>query len=498
MQASASSKILTASFSPKLLVWIALAVFAFLFIAGFIGYAGSKTVYLTFTFSFSALLLSGIFAPSSYSYLFLTIFLWLGFWFKFTANFLLFGFFPFGEPVGYFDESAAAWDHAFWIAIVASSAVLLTRLLYKLTGLESTITAKPGKPPPIWYSRNRSLFWLGLVISIVGLSFLNAIFGIQQSGLVPRTRLPWPLNAVIYWLLSTGLSMAVATLLWWDIGLRKNLLPAVGVMLGEALFSTVTLLSRSIYLFHAIPQLLMLMINRRPLLIMPKRHTVWIVLAFLLLFAGSVVSVSFLRDFYYSSDAPAVGSTHKPHESSSKIVSEPPPISSVRLILLHQLIVNRWIGMEGVLAVSSYPEKSPTLFVNELTAHSEIGKVDGYQKISNSTYQEIDGAKYQFSSLPGATAFFYYSGSAWYVFGGMFFLTFIAMCSERLVLLMTGNVVLCALYGVNVANAIAQLGVTPRQLVPHLGMIAAAVVIIWAIQSSMFTRFVTNQWRRKS
>ena len=80
----------------------------------------------------------------------------------------------------------------------------------------------------------------------------------------------------------------------------------------------------------------------------------------------------------------------------------------------------------------------------------------------------------------------------------MFFLTFIAMCSERLVLLMTGNVVLCALYGVNVANAIAQLGVTPRQLVPHLGMIAAAVVIIWAIQSSMFTRFVTNQWRRKS
>lgn len=486
------------SFSPRLIVWIALAVFAFLFIAGFIGYAGSKIVYIIFTLSFSILLLSGIYAPSSYSYLFLTIFLWLGFWFKFTANFLLFGFFPFGEPVGYFDESAAAWDHAFWIAIAASAAVILARLLYKLTGLSSTMTAKPGKAPPIWYSRNRSLFWLGLAISIVGLSVFNGIYGIQQSGLVPRTRLPWPLNAVIYWLLSTGFSMAVATLLWWDIGLRKNLLPAVGVMLGEAIFSTVTLLSRSAYLFHTIPQLLMLMINRRSLLVMPKRHRVLIASAFLVLFAGSIVSVSFLRDFYYSSEAPALASTTKPPESSSKMVSATPPISSVRLILLHQLFVNRWIGMEGVLAVSSYSEKSPTLFLNELTARSVIGKVDGYQKISNSTYQEIDGAKYQFSSLPGAAAFFYYSGSTWYVLAGMLFLTFVAMCSERLVLLMTGNVTLCALYGVNVANAIAQLGVTPRQLVPHLGMIAATVVIIWVIQSSMFSRFITHAWRGKS
>ncbi|WP_293601944.1 hypothetical protein, partial [Polaromonas sp. 35-63-35] len=296
MQVKTSSTLLSAPFSPKLGVWIALAVFAFLFTAGFIGYIGSKFIYLLFTVSFSTLLLSGIYYPSTYSYLFLTIFLWLGFWFKFTANFLLLGYFPFEEPVGYFLESASGWDHALWIAIAGSTAVMFARLLYKFTKFGSTVAIRKKIIPPIWYSRFRSWLWMILIASIIGLALLNGIYGIQQSGLVPRTRLYWPLNAVTYWLLSTGFSMAAATFLWWDIGLRKNLVIPVYAILVEALFSTVSLLSRSVYLFHVIPQLLALIVNRGSIFSMHKKNAILIVIVFFILFVGSVISVSLLRD----------------------------------------------------------------------------------------------------------------------------------------------------------------------------------------------------------
>jgi len=498
MQASPSPQVPRHVLSRKFYTWVALTGFAFLFVAGFIGYPGSKLVYLAFTVSFSALLLSAIYKPSSFSYLFLAIFLWLGFWFKLTANYFLLGYFPYGEPIGQFDESALAWDRALWIAIVASTALMLTEALYKFTGLGSTLMTAGRGVAPAWYPRIRRWLWASLVIGLIGLSVLNARYGIQQSGLVPRTLLPWPLNAVIYWMLSTGFSMAVATLLWWDNCLQKNLLLPVCAVLGEAFFSTVSLLSRSVYIFHAIPPLLALFINRHSLFLMAMKHYVVIASAFFILFSGSIIAVSYSRDFFYDSGSSSSVSTAPPPQSSLVKPSAKPPVSSVRLILLHQLIVNRWIGIEGVLAVSSYSERSPALFFRELMARSTIGKVDAYQKISNSSYQEIDGSKYQFSSLPGATAFFYYSGSIWYVFAGMMLLTFLAICGERLVFGMTGNILLCALYGANLANAIAQLGVTPRQLGPHFGMIAGAVVLIWIVQSSAFTRFVAHPWWRKS
>lgn len=145
--------------------------------------------------------------------------------------------------------------------------------------------------------------------------------------------------------------------------------------------------------------------------------------------------------------------------------------------------VDRWIGMEGVMAISSYSEKNNALFLTALTERSGIGKVTMYQKICQSIYQTADMDKYQFASLPGAAAFFYYTGSLWAVFLGMFFLTLMAIYSEYLVHYLTGNVLLCALVGMNAANAIAQLGVVPRQLLIHFGMLFGAVVIIWLIQS---------------
>lgn len=459
---------------------IGIPIWCFLFAAGLIGYSGSKFVYLFYTLTFNVLMLSGLCNRVSYSYLFLSLFLWLGFWFKFCANYFLFGYMPFGEPVGYFDENSVnAWDHALTVAIVASLALMLGRLLYALIGSKSTMVVSQTGGAPRWYPRLRNWLWSGLAIGILILASLNSALGLQQSGLVPRTVMHWPLNALIYWFLSTGFSILAATLLWWDMGLRRNLLIPFLVTCGGAFFSTVSLLSRSTFVFHAVALLSAAYANWRLVGISFKRQAL-LVGVFLMLFGTSILGVSYMRDFYFTTPIPAAMTSNTAHVGTAPVSGHVP---SLRLILLHQLIVNRWIGIEGVLAVSAYPFKSPELFFRELSARSVIGVVDSYQKISNSLYQAQDTRKFQFASLPGATAFFYYSGSLWYVFGGMLLLTLVSMFGERLVLTLTGNVFLCAIFGVNLANAIAQLGIAPRQLIPHLGMLVAGVVLIGVVQS---------------
>lgn len=60
-----------------------------LFVGGLIGYSGSKLIYTLFSVIFLVMLASGFYRRVSYSYLFLVIFLWLGFWFKLTVHTIL-------------------------------------------------------------------------------------------------------------------------------------------------------------------------------------------------------------------------------------------------------------------------------------------------------------------------------------------------------------------------------------------------------------------------
>jgi len=152
------------------------------------------------------------------------------------------------------------------------------------------------------------------------------------------------------------------------------------------------------------------------------------------------------------------------------------------------LAVDRWIGMEGVMAISAYPGKSAELFKTALTERSGLGEVPLYQRVCQSIYQALDLTKFQFASLPGAAAFFYYSGSLLFVFAGMLGLALAALWGEHLVSYLTGNAILCALVGMNAANAIAQLGVVPRQLLIHLGMLFLGVLLIDLLQSRLWEK----------
>lgn len=134
-----------------------------LFFAGLLNFAGSRLVYTVFSITSLAMLLSGVYRQVSYGYLFLVIFLWLDFWFKLTANFLLFGYFPFSEPVGSFNSSPDAWNQVLWIAMAGSMGAMLDRFLYALFRPKPSADTARAKAPS-WYPSLRVWLWAGTLL----------------------------------------------------------------------------------------------------------------------------------------------------------------------------------------------------------------------------------------------------------------------------------------------------------------------------------------------
>ena len=451
----------------KIFKWLFLCGWFALFIGGVIHYPGSWVVYTMYSVVLLAMLISGLYRQVSYGYLFLVVMLWLGFWFKLTVHLL--ADYPYVEPTGFFVGTPTAWDEVLWVAIIGSLGVMAARLLYSMTGEPTVMLAQGGGfKAPAWYMGVRKRMWAGLVFVCVGLAIVNASLGILQVGLVPRTVLLWPLNAVISWLIGYGLTFGVATLLWWDISLGRRITVTVYVVLIEAFASTISLLSRGAYIFHSIPQFFALYKNSELLSGWARKNTFAVIGVFVVLFAISNPLVNKLRDYYYSNVV----------------------FSWYGASALAKFAVDRWIGLEGVMAVSAYPKKSGDLFMRGLMERGEIGKSTIYQEVCQSHYRFADMQKFQFASLPGAVGFLYFTGYLWAVALGMLVLVLLVLGSEGLILRYTSNPLLAALWGGMAAGTVAQMGTAPRGLLINFFMMSCGIAAICFIQSEWFSKML--------
>ena len=144
------------------------------------------------------------------------------------------------------------------------------------------------------------------------------------------------------------------------------------------------------------------------------------------------------------------------------------------------------------MAVSSYPEKSNNLLLSAITEKRGTRTTTQYQKIAKSHYQWIDTTTWQFASLPGAAAFFYFSGSLWTVMLGMTFFSLLLQLSEQFIFRLTSNPLLCSILGLTFANTISQFGITPRQDIPFYSMIFGFVILVWIVQSEKVSGMYFN------
>lgn len=461
----------------SLIIFLLLIIWLTLFFFGLHDYQGSGYVFFIFSTTYLVLLVSGLSTKAPYGYTFFTIILWLGFWLKAVFHLLI--DYPFVEPTGHFNGTKPDWDSVLLIASVGAAGIVLSRYIWNLTFRKKlTLIRQTEYFAPRWYASYRVPLWGGLILCLLVVATLNISYSFQQVGLVPRTIL-WPLNTVFFWLLSTGFAMSVSTLLWWEISSPQKNMNAAYIVLLEASISSISSLSRGLYIFHTIPIAYALLKNKSLLKLANKKWYAGIATAAFLLFLLCYPLVNTARDFYYSG-VPLTNTEwlHDEHSVFSTATTE--MITATTKLM--KFSVDRWIGLEGLMATYAIEDKNIQLFITVATEKGQIGKSSIFQEIALSHYRFMDLQKFVFASLPGPISFLYLTGSYWMVGIGMFLLSFLFLTLELIIAKAFKNPLLSALWGSILATSVAQMGLNVSGLIFYFFLCSIGFLALFLLQ----------------
>lgn len=436
-------------------------------IGGFalVEYQGSAWVYLLFTVLSTAVLFFGFGRGAIFFDAFIGVLLWIGFWLKFSVR-TAFSDGRFNISVGNFDGTPASLDKALLVVSCALAAILLARWMR-----QRWVFRYPDSLPQIaytglfaFYKRYRIAVLVGFVLAVLVVCLSNAWFGIYQRGQVARVNLPLGLNGVYAWMLMFGMASVSAIVLRFEFELnRERYWIAISIALLETALSNISLWSRgmilngSSLLYGAVAQF------RRSEPRLRVGLATFVLLAFVGFFVVSVLSVNWLR-------ANAFYDAH-PDIATGEAVSEQTTL----------LFLDRWVGIEGVMAVVGSERTGWGVFGDALAERFDTSANAFYdQHFVESAYDNTRDGGTHFISLPGYIAFLYYPGSALFLFVAVFVFSVGAALIEYVVYRFGGkNLVLCALIAQVVAFRYTSFGYVPMQSYLLFGSILLNVLILY-------------------
>ena len=410
---------------------------------------------------------------------FIGVFFWLGFWLKVT---LRVGFTNgvFRESTGVFDGSGAEFDRGLLVASCGLLALIVATLIRERFFCYQRAVNHEITQPGLFnfYQKNRKLVLTAFVLLFLAVGISNVYFGIYQRGEVPHTILPFGLGGIYKWLLLFGLSSFAAIILKFEYHSGKNNSYLVAILsLLENFISNVSLLSRGMILNSAALFYGLFKDRKSNSISFKGRFLIIISLIFVLLFAGSVFSVNYLR-----SNAAALGFIRGySTEIDAELFRNEEDLKAVQGMTT-PLFIDRWVGIEGVLAVSNSNKVGWDLWRQAWSEVYSDHSTSFYDlNLVKSPYLNTDTTKYHYISLPGIVAFLFYPGSFLFLFGGMFLIGLIGAGIEFTAYKLGGrNLILCSLLGQVVAFRFTSFGYVPNQTYLLFGSLFLNLIIIYA------------------
>lgn len=461
-------------------------------------YQGDPYIYILFSLLLNMLLYLGLTKNSIFFDTFIGGLFWLGYWLKFSVR-TSFMEGRFHEFVGYFGYTGSEFDHALLATSVGISGLVIARLvrgryLFSYVSVRNDGQVTPNSLVGLreFYTRNRSAVLTGFVVAILGVSLTNAYFGIYQRGSVPRTVLPYGLGGVYTWLLLFGFASISAILLQLELTLRERIpYIIVLIVLLELLCSNVSMLSRGMIL-NGTALIIGVYVFSRIFGIRFRIKDILISVGmFVLVFFASTIFVNHVRNVSIANQFEG----SEAYVELQRILRErarftPKSLSTDSTVLF----LDRWVGIEGILAVSSYPGAGWDLWDEAWREQYKNHGASLYDiKIAKSPVAQLDLSDYHFISMPGILGFFYYPGSYLFLFVALLLLGGLGAGIEILTFrLGGGNLILCALIGFVVAYRFAHFGYVPSRSYLLFGAIILNVVLVYLANRIMMYRYRLN------
>jgi len=445
--------------------------------AAYLKYAGQGYVYLLFTVVSNALLFLGFRKRAIFFDAFIGVFFWLGFWLKLSIR-VVYTNGLFHVSVGAFDGSGPSFDRALLVASCGMLGLIMATLARERF---FTYTDRPAECSRSglfhFYRQHRKAVVFVFLVLVATVAVTNTYFGIYQRGAITQTALPYGLNGVYKWLLQFGLASVSALIIRFEIEITRNATwMAAFPALIEGFLSNVSLLSRGMILnisalFYGAYISLGAQKTKLNIAVVSISG-----LAFAVLFAASVFAVNFMRSPTFQESLSSVSSVR----GAAGTLDVTEALVDVKGMTT-PLFIDRWVGIEGVMAVSSSPKLGWDLW-REAWREKYLETATSFydMHLIESPYVNWDKTKYHYISLPGVIAFCFYPGSFLFLLACMVALGAAAAGIEVIVYKLGGaNVILCSLLAQVVAYRFASFGYVPAQSYLLFGSLFLNVLIIF-------------------
>ncbi|SPO60144.1 hypothetical protein [Pseudomonas inefficax] len=463
---------------------------------------------------------------TSFFSFFLLAFLILGCWAKLVLHFILGT--QFIEPIGAFDNSSKAWDSAMLALNIAFATLLACQ------AVASRLQPPPVIPIERPRGLLKPSMWLAILLTALLLA-ANFKFAILKVGTEPALKLHSYVYVLVSFMIAWGNLILLATLGYWLVQARQMKLETLFyILILEGAVTAVSMGSRAQMILHVAAPFAVYLVHGRDL-VTALRFVQWvrILLVTAVLFVASLLLVSADRLQSFAQARPVVASMAigeqavsdvklAPARPSTSLLIAPadsaqavagalaPALPQLRLIAnpvsaapvyakpvpvtvapleetaevkrarwkgmlmeLSKLVVDRWVGLEGILAVVSHENTGWPLFLRSLAERPEAGTQAIYQRMSNAQYQAFEN--FTFMTIPGPLAILLYSGNLAVLAAGLTLLFAAGILAERLASQLVGNVFTRATIGVALAYLVVQTNFPRVQmffLIELLGFIA--------------------------
>ena len=475
----------------KIIVFISIL---YIFYNGWINYNGNKIIYLVFSLIGNFLIFFSFRKNAIFLETFFGLLLWLGFWFKFTLT-ISFTDGVFREGVGTFNYSIHSFNETLLVSTIG--------LLGFISGgyfREFFLFRYPEKlsfnfKNNNFFINNKNTIWIIFIIFFTYVAASNFYLKIYQKGLLPVEDFNFIFSGTYKWLLLFGMTSISSIIIFFEINiLKKYLFISSLIIFLEIFFSAFSMLSRGM-IFNSFAILFGIYKFTKKINNYQKISEYFkSIIIISVLFYISVASVNYVRSNYFYVGKSSNFVKEMMEKSFTKEKQGIKKTEKYNTLTKHHfeftyLLINRWVGIDGVMSVISKKELLNVDLLKESfseRANSETPTFYemkfGLEDLENYTYVR---KKQQYSNvkgntLPGLIAVSYYAGSYYLLFFIIFLITILASIIEYFAFRFSNrNLIFSALIGQIIAFRFIHFGYLPYQSYLLFGTILVNILFIY-------------------
>jgi hypothetical protein len=498
-------------------------------------YEGSTFIYITYCLSLIGMLFYLTDKKASYFEIFFSIYLFLGFWFKYVFSLMLYEGRIYDSNVAQIKSTDIdqILTLGIWIALTCLISSFINKILKKKILIKNKLDLKISFFADL-YLKNRIITLVLFLIFSILIALLNLKLGIHQRGFLYNNSLPSIMINIIKWLLLFGFTTFSCFIIHLEVRFLKKInFFTLLIVFFEVFFSYTSMLSRSFIINSS--SLILPIYQQTTKLI--KKHDFKIIISFIFILSLTAVSIFIVNDIRIekvktvimeyeefrekndksSNDDSTIEKKLKDYnfqirennlendksslkkdkieESRDNVVESNQPVIKAKIMdtspkdVMNFILINRWIGIDSLILVSSSKNKGYDLFFRAFKEKKDQVDYTFYEKefglVDVKTNVDTGKTIMKGNTLPGIISFLYYTGSPVFLLLSIMFIFFIFNFLESFLNYITDkNLVFMCFISNMIATRLFHFGYAPKD--SYLFLVSILLSILFLVILARF------------